>query len=78
MPTVLRQAGYRFFFFSNEGNEPPHIHVEYGEAYAKFWLKPVRLARSRGLSAQELSALRKLVEEHESEFLRRWSEHFGH
>lgn len=33
MPTVLRVAGYRFFF-SNEGNEPPHIHVEHDEAYA--------------------------------------------
>jgi hypothetical protein len=31
MPTVLRVKGYRFFFFSNEGAEPPHIHIEYGE-----------------------------------------------
>jgi hypothetical protein len=28
MPAVLRIKGYRFFFFSNEGNEPIHIHVE--------------------------------------------------
>ncbi|MCK4624971.1 MAG: DUF4160 domain-containing protein [Phycisphaerae bacterium] len=28
MPTVLRKSGYRFFFFSLEGFEPPHIHVE--------------------------------------------------
>lgn len=78
MPTVLRQAGYRFFFFSNEGNEPPHIHVERGEAYAKFWLQPVSLARSRGFPAQELTRLRKMVEACESEFLKRWSEYFGH
>src|SRR5258708_4053139 len=30
----------RFFFFSNEGNEPPHIHIEDGDGYAKFWLDP--------------------------------------
>jgi len=38
MPEVLRVHGYRFFFFSREGNEPPHIHVEQAERYAKFWL----------------------------------------
>ncbi|WP_422447088.1 DUF4160 domain-containing protein [Thermoanaerobacterium sp. DL9XJH110] len=27
MPTVLKEGKYRFFFFSNEGTEPPHIHV---------------------------------------------------
>ena len=28
MPTVLRVGRYRFLFFSNEGHEPPHIHVK--------------------------------------------------
>ena len=23
--------GYRFFFFSMEGSEPPHIHIEHGD-----------------------------------------------
>ena len=27
MPTVLRWEGYRAFFYSNEGSEPPHLHV---------------------------------------------------
>lgn len=40
MPTIMRIDGYRFFFFSNEGSEPPHIHVEQAERYAKFWLNP--------------------------------------
>jgi len=46
MPTVSRIGRFRFFFFSNEGNESPHIHVEKAENYAKFWLSPVALARS--------------------------------
>lgn len=41
MPTVLKIGGYRFFFYSNEGNEPPHIHVEKSDSLAKFWLDPV-------------------------------------
>lgn len=47
MPTVLRAAGFRFFFYSMEGDEPPHIHVEQGDSVAKFWIDPVNLAQSR-------------------------------
>jgi len=46
MPTVLRWRGYRFFFFSNEGSEPAHIHVEKDEAMAKFWLETGAVARN--------------------------------
>jgi hypothetical protein len=31
VPTVLRERGFRFFFWSNESNEPPHIHVQSGD-----------------------------------------------
>ena len=34
MPTILRILGFRFFFFSGEGAEPPHIHVEHGDKVA--------------------------------------------
>lgn len=37
-----------FFFYSNEGSEPPHIHVQTAEKYAKFWLVPIQLADSFG------------------------------
>ena len=40
MPTVLLQKGFRFFFYSNEGTEPLHIHVMNGEAEGKIWLEP--------------------------------------
>lgn len=43
MPTVLRMGRYRFYFFSNEGEEPPHIHVKSGGEEAKFWLDPIEL-----------------------------------
>jgi hypothetical protein len=54
MPTALRLDGYRFFFYSDEGNprEPPHIHVRQGRNEAKFWLQPnVCLAYNEGLDA---------------------------
>jgi len=77
MPTVLRIRGYRLFFFSNEGREPPHIHVESAGSYAKFWLEPVAIARSHGYNASEIALLRRLVEEHCELLERAWHEHFG-
>ena len=76
MPTVTRIGGYRFFFFSNEGNEPPHIHVEAGNKYAKFWLDPINLARSVGFNAPELTRLRRLVMSRNERFKEAWNEHF--
>jgi hypothetical protein len=75
MPVVLRVKGYRFFFFSGEGQEPPHVHVERAERYAKFWLKPISLARSRGFRSGEISEIQRIVEEHRALFEERWHEH---
>jgi hypothetical protein len=46
MPTLLAADGYRFFFFSNEGQEPPHVHVRRGDGLAKVWLEPLAIAHS--------------------------------
>jgi hypothetical protein len=27
MPTLLRIGSFRFHFYSDEGSEPPHVHV---------------------------------------------------
>ena len=77
MPTVLRTGEYRFFFFSGEGAEPPHVHVEKGRQYAKFWLSPVSLARNHGFRSHELTAVRKLIEQSRDLIEEKWNEHFG-
>lgn len=77
MPTVLKVAGFRFFFFSNEGLEPPHIHVESGDGYAKFWIRPVVLADSAGYTAKELTRLRGLVVQYAGLFEEKWNEFFS-
>ena len=77
MPTIVIIGGFRFFFVALDRREPAHVHVEKDETYAKYWLKPVRLARSKGLRQHELTKLRKLVEKHEKLFLRRWNEFFS-
>ncbi len=77
MPTILRIGGYRFFFFSNEGQEPAHIHVESGGNYAKFWLDPVVLSISVGYNGKELTRLRKMVDERSALFMEKWHEYFS-
>lgn len=76
MPTVLRAGPYRFFFFSNEGLESPHIHVQRDQALAKFWLSPVALASASGFSARELNRIEQLVAEARQDFEEAWREFF--
>ncbi len=77
MPTVLRAGRFRFFFYSNEGQEPAHIHVKAGGDEAKFWLDPIALAANHGFNGRELSEIERLVERHRAVFLEQWDEHHG-
>ena len=54
MPTGLLIKGYRFFFFSNEGNEAVHIHIEKADSYAKFWIEPLFVSVNHGFTSKEL------------------------
>ena len=76
MPTVLRFAGFRFYFYSHEPNEPPHVHVDKGGSSAKFWLERVTLAHNFGYNAPELGELHRLVREHRDELLEAWHGYF--
>jgi Domain of unknown function (DUF4160) len=77
MPALLSIRGYRFFFFSLENREPPHVHVAHAGRHAKLWLEVVNLASNRGFRGPELSEIRKLVIENREFFLERWHEYFG-
>ncbi len=77
MPEILRIGGYRFFFFSREGQEPRHVHVEQAERYAKFWLELIELVESRGFRGSELREIHSLIAEHAQKFIIAWDEHFS-
>lgn len=77
MPTVLRWKGYRFYFFSNEGNEPPHIHIDKDGNTVEYWLSPVRLARRIGFTERELRILEEKVRSEQEKFTEAWNEYFG-
>ena len=79
MPTVFQFEGYRFFFFSNEGDprEPLHVHIRKDSHRANFWLHPVRLANNQGYTGKELNYLAQIIEARKDEIERAWHEHFG-
>jgi hypothetical protein len=75
-PTLFRECGYRFFFFSRE-EARMHVHVYHANGEAKFWLEPmVELAQNHGLSAQAIKSVETMVRTHEKEIRDAWSEHF--
>ncbi|MGL4498016.1 MAG: DUF4160 domain-containing protein [Planktothrix sp.] len=76
MPTVLRFEAYRFYFYSHEPNEPPHIHIDRDNLSAKFWLSPICLAKNIGFNAKELRKIESLVELNQQKFLEAWYEYF--
>lgn len=76
-PTVFREEGYRFFFFSRE--EPRmHVHIYCGDGEAKFWLEPqIELARNYNLSRQQLKNIEKIIEERQYEIRNAWTKYFN-
>jgi hypothetical protein len=77
MPTIPRIGPYRIFFFSNEGMEPPHVHIERDRSLAKFWLSPVALANAYGFAAHELRVIEALVIENRDAWENKWNEYFN-
>jgi hypothetical protein len=77
MPTVLRLKGFRFFFYSNEGNEPIHVHVEKGDATAKYWIEPVEQAYSYDFTKAEEKSMLEIIIENQEFLKKKWYEHFG-
>ncbi len=79
MPVVFRRDGFRFFFYSNEGNprEPVHVHVRKGNGMAKFWIAPVALDASDGFDARTLRELTRMIEAEAALIERTWHDYFG-
>ncbi|ASJ76757.1 DUF4160 domain-containing protein [Granulosicoccus antarcticus] len=76
-PTVFREKGYRFFFFSRE-EVRMHVHVISGDGEAKYWLEPqIELSKNSKYSSKQLNEIKALVEEHENELIAAWQKHFG-
>ena len=77
MPTVLREAGWRVYFYSHEPNEPAHVHADRAGGSAKIWLTPISVASSLGLSPHDLAEVVRLVRRHQEHLMEAWHGYFG-
>ena len=77
MPTILRIFGFRFFFYSNEGNEPQHVHVEKAGSWGKYWIDPVEVAYMNNFTKQEEKKVDEIVRREQNLFKSKWDEYFG-
>ncbi len=80
MPVIFREAGFRFHFFSWEGDprEPVHVHVARPDGDAKLWLFPdVRVAYNRGLNPRELREVQEIAARHREEIAHAWNTFFA-
>ncbi len=75
MPTLLRIGSFRFHFYSDEGGEPPHVHVRNSDGECKFWLDPIRLARNKGVAPPDVRQAERLVFEYQEFFLTKYHEY---
>lgn len=72
MPVVLRVKRYKFWFYEADLDEPPHVHVGAEGKEAKFWLTPVKVARSGRFKPVDLREIERIIEDNHDFLLRAW------
>lgn len=78
MPTVLYIKGYRFFFYSQEGYEPIHVHVIKAEAEGKIWLEPkLKAAFFINFKVRQQHEIMQIAENNHQLLKQKWNEYFG-
>ena len=69
--------GFKFWFWSNENDEPIHIHVFKGGAAAKFWIQSeIRLGWNKGFKIAQLRRILRILEEQQDAIQEAWKNHF--
>jgi hypothetical protein len=77
MPRVLLLDGFEFFFYSNERNEPMHVHVGKAQGIGKIWIEPyISICYAYGFTPNEIRRILKIVEENKELFKIKWNEYF--
>jgi len=81
MPTILSISGWRFFFYSNENQEPIHIHAKKAEMECKFWLKvdefEIEEAFSYNLTPSARREIKRIIYGHFDYIVEQWNNHFN-
>ena len=78
MPTILEILGWRLFFYSNENDEPIHIHARKAGMECKYWIDvkefDVKEAHSFGLKDKDKRQIRRIIFDHFDYIVDQWGE----
>lgn len=84
MPTLFEIYGYKIYFWSNEGNEPVHVHISKGKQTAdatKIWLppesNPVLVHNNSQIPQKDLKRLLKSLALNREIIIARWYDYFN-
>ena len=80
MPTILLIAGWRLYFFANEGNEPIHIHAQKAEMECKYWLDldafEIREEFAHNFTPAARREVKKIIYDHFDYIVSEWNTFF--
>lgn len=84
MPILFELYGYKVFFWSNENNEPIHVHVAKGKQSAnatKIWLpaesNPVVAHNRSRIPQKDLTRILKAISFERNNIIASWYDYFG-
>ena len=81
MPTVVYIFGWRLFFYSNEGNEPIHIHAEKADMECKYWILEeeveIKESYAYNLGQSDRKEIKKIIYQHFDIIIESWNKHFN-
>lgn len=76
MPTILFIHGWRLFFYSNESQEPIHVHAQKGDIECKYWLLveevEIREAFGFNLTPSTRKEIKKIIYRHFDLIVESW------
>ncbi len=82
-PPFWTERGFHYGFVTADCAEPPHVHIEYRESTAKFWLDkarghgPVQLAGKHPKNSDDEAKMLAFVKNNRATLLEKWEEHCG-
>ena len=83
MPNLFQVGNYRIFFWSNENNEPIHVHIGIGKPApnsTKIWITSkggcITANNNSRIPQRELTELLEIISAQYSLICAKWKEHF--
>lgn len=68
----------RFFFYSNENNEPAHVHITKGDGNGKVWLEPtIEVEYLYGFSKTDERSILIFMQANFENFKLKWHAYFA-